>query len=279
MRPETYDAVAAQEFDGEIEWRVGLHNPFPYETHQNVLAQYVEGRKQFLESDADAMLLFEHDMTMPADAVQKLYDTKADVVYGVYLLRHGSLVLNTWEYIGSRNLGESLSLMPRVLAAARKNNEYRVCGCGFGCTLIRREIVERFEFHKGDDDQWCPDIPFALDCIHNDVVCKARFDVICDHFDDGLRLTPFENKRYSDEVQVTANESLNVAIIRETMNLQAGKVYTIPRAVARDLERAGYVTVLVEPVTEDLEAVPVPERADMKALEKAVKHIRVKNGL
>lgn len=243
MRPETRASVEAQEYDGEIVWEIGTHNPFPYETHQNVLAQYVRARELFLASDAEALLTVEHDMVIPPDAVARLVNTPAEVVYGVYLLRHGSLVLNAWEYIGERNLGESLSLMPEKLAKARQMGMVRVCGCGFGCTLIHRHVLERFEFHKGDSpDQWCPDIPLAIDCVRNGVVQMANFDVACDHIDGEVILKPFDGPR-ADRVLVTANDTVNIAVVSMTMHLEAGEEYFLPRDVASEMQRAGYVTI------------------------------------
>ena len=147
MRPECRASVESQVFDGELVWEVGLENPWPYPTHKNVLAQYQHARLLALAGGYDALWTVEHDMVPPADALQKMSYTPAGVVYGVYLLRHGSWVLNAWEYVGERNLGESLTLYPGKVAAARKQGSVRVSGCGWGCTLIHRPVLERVEFH------------------------------------------------------------------------------------------------------------------------------------
>lgn len=301
MRPETRAAVEALEFDGQTVWEIGLHNPFPYETHRNVLAQYERAAEVFMASDCDALLTVEHDMRPPADGLQKLWfatggDTGAEVAYGAYLLRHGSLVLNTWEYIGGRNLGESLTIHPAKLAEARRAGTVRVSGAGFGFTLMRRGVVERFGFHAGDGEQWCPDIPFAVDCLTAGVVSVARMDVACDHWDQGRWLRPFggggggrvkalqsvtvydgqgirrlergqeyemggpaveemvragyvrvmEEPAVEERVTVVAVETLNVAVVAKTMHLEEGQEYLLPRDVAAQMQRAGYVRVVGE---------------------------------
>lgn len=244
MRPETRAAVEGQVFDGELAWEIGLHNPFPGQSHRNVLAQYQRGREAFLAGDADAWLTFEHDMTMPADGVQRLWETMertgAGVVYGVYMLRHGSWVLNAWEYIGDHGLGESLSLDPVKLATARAAGVARVCGVGWGCTLIRRDVVARFPLR---DDGGAGDVPFAYDCVFGGVMAVADFGVACDHFDGGLRLRAFGGAM-NGYVKVAALQDVVVLDGRESRRLVAGNEYEVGRVLANDLVRAGYVEVI-----------------------------------
>lgn len=246
MRPETQASVEAQEFDGEIVHEIGTFNPFGDRSHRNVLAQYQRARRMFLESDADAFMTFEHDMTMPADAVQKLSDELrrgAGVAYGVYMLRHGSLVLNTWEYIGDHALGESLSVHPKKLAAARKARVVRVCGCGWGCTMFRRDVVEQIEFHDGGGQNPAGDLAMAHDALFRGIRSVAVMDVACDHYDGELRLRPY-GETMADSVKVIAMQDVVVLDGMGTRKLQRGETYEIGRVLASDLMRAGYVRPL-----------------------------------
>lgn len=263
IRPETRASVEAQDYTGRWTWEIGLHNPLKgVQSHQNVLAQYQRARDLFLDSDYQALLTVEHDMALPTDAISKLVTTAwegADLVYGVYLLRHGSLVLNAWEYVGDRNLGESLSIMPRKLARARERGTARVCGCGFGCTLITRPVLEQLPMRRDTGDQWCPDIPLAQDALRAGFVSMARFDVECLHYDKGRWLSPY-GENMSEQVPMLALQSIHYAVIAETRTIRAGEVYLIPVDVAEELQRAGYVT-------------PAPKEAETATLgtpEKAV---------
>lgn len=270
MRPECRAAIEAQQFDGGLQWVVGLDNPYPLGAHRNVLHQYQQARHLFLASGADALLFVEHDNVLPdATTAQRLYDTAlpdgrpADVVYGVYLLRHGMKVLNAWRYEGDRNLGQSLTLFPEELRRAREGGRpVRVSGAGFGCILIRRPIVERFPFHDGGDQQLSPDVPFAIDVLHAGVVSLARFDVACDHWDGDVRW-PAEGEGITDMVKVTALQTVNVLVDGRVMHLERGEPYDLPRSTVGDMERAGFVRIEDEAaaIVEVATAEPLAERA------------------
>jgi len=261
MRPETRASVEALRVpDGvTLEWVIGRENPFPFATHRNVLHQYRRAREMALAGGFDALWTVEHDMVVPPDAVEKLRETEADVVYGVYLLRHGSYVLNAWEYIGEQNLGSSLTIRPAAMERAMEQGWARVCGCGWGCTWIARRVLERFEFHDDGGQNPAGDLAFAKDMIRNGVVCVARMDVACDHFDGELRLRPFGGAVH-DKVAVKA---LRDVVAPGGLAMVKGREYELPRGVASELARAGYVEEVggQESAVETAAMEPAPERA------------------
>ena len=167
------------------------------------------------------------------------------MVYGVYMLRHGAWVLNAWEYIGDHAMGESLTLYPAKLARAQAQGVARVAGVGWGCTLIRRDVVERFPVREGDG---AGDLPFALDCLLGGVVAVADFGVCCDHWDGELRLRAFGGVM-QDRVTVRALQDVVVMDGRGSRVLERGKEYELGRVLVDDLMRAGYVTEATEPET------------------------------
>ncbi len=256
MRPETAAAVASQVFDGVYDWVVGEDNPWPYPTHRNVLHQYRNARRMCLEGEYDALWTIEHDMLPPVDALQRLSYTPAGVAYGVYLLRHGSLVLNAWEYIGDRNLGESLSLYPGKLEAARERGSVRVCGCGWGCTLIQRPVLEAIEFQDGGGDNPAGDLAFAHAALAAGVTSVARFDVLCGHYEDGRWLWPFRGV----DVMVTVEVLRDVVIPGGIRLVKGGEAEIDPRVV-EDLVRAGYVRVVESEGEVELAVVEPEEKA------------------
>lgn len=236
------ESVKGQRFNGDWEWVCDDADPFPVPDHRNVLAKYRRAREMACRDGFDALVTVEHDMVLPSDALQKLADTVAPVVFGVYVLRHGSNVLNAWQYKGDRNLGMSLSLFPNELRILRRAGVGRVSGVGWGCTLIRRDVLERAPLTDGGGDCPAGDIPFALWCLRNKVEMLARFDVECGHIEEGRVLMPNEAINMT---KVEALQRVNVLVGGASVALEPGGRYVLPDADAAELERAGYVRRIV----------------------------------
>ena len=239
-RPETLASVEAQAFAGEWRHEVSWHNPHGKASTANVLAQYVRGRELTLDGDYDAILTIEHDMQIPADALQALWDTGAPVAYGVYVFRQGAgATLNAWELLpNAKNPGESLSLHPRKADRARRQVIVPVSGVGFGCTLIRREVLERIPFRGGESGTEAPDVPFATDCLRAGVRQIAHFGVLCAHWNGARWLYPFGS---GCTVRVRALQDVTARIGHESRRLSVGQDYELPDDDAHELARAGYV--------------------------------------
>ena len=256
---ECRGSVLPQQFIGEWEWVIDEDDPFPAPDHRNVLAKYRRAKGLALSGGYDALVTVEHDMVLPVDALAKLASTEAaGVVFGVYVLRHGSNVLNAWQYKGDRNLGMSLSLFPNELRILRRAGVGRVSGVGWGCTLIRREVLERAPFDDGGGDCPAGDIPFALWCLRNKITMMARFDVECGHIEEGRVLMPTEAINMT---KVEALQRVNVLAGGVSVALEPGQRYVLPDGDALELERAGYVRRIVieravaEPMAETAVAV------------------------
>ena len=236
----TMESVSQQTFtdyDHEVSW---LDNPLPGRKMQNVVAQYQKAWKMALAGNYDALLTVEHDMVLPANAVQKLWDTDAPVVYGVYMLRHGVPTLSAWQYVNNRNLGMSLSLYPHEVRKGREQGWLEVCGVGWGCTLIRREVLERVTVRStGAAD--AGDMAFATDCVRGNIKQIARFDVPCEHIlPDGTVLHPYKGGIVA---RVLALQTVNARVGRESVPMKKDRYYTIPPEDAHELARAGYVKI------------------------------------
>lgn len=237
-RPETLASVNAQQFNGELVHEVSWHNPFPGRDMRNVIVQYQRAWGLALEGNYDALLTVEHDMVLPSDAAQKLSDTDAPVVYGVYMLRHGVPALNAWQYVDRKNLGMSLSLYPAELKKARRKGWAEVCGVGWGCTLIKKSVLEHVRVRPiGETD--AGDLAFATDCLRAGYRQVARFDVPCGHImPDGYVLDPYQQGGLVR--RVLAKSNVNVNANGQTIAMKIGRYYSLPPDVASDLERAGY---------------------------------------
>ena len=240
LRPETVASVVRQRWDGEMVWEVGRRNSFPPPDIRNVFEQFRRARERTLAGGYDALLTVEHDMVLPPDAVERLWAVDADVVYGVYLLRHGSNVVNALEASQGRNIGMSLTFAPRLLAKAQRADVVEVSGVGFGCTLMRRAVLEHIPFRPDGEDGQAPDIPFATDCLRAGVRQMAHFGVQCGHVEEGKVLQVAQE--INERVRVTALQTVTVT---GPQRLEAGQTYMLEPTLAGELARAGYVRVLV----------------------------------
>lgn len=245
MRPETRKSVQAIVFAGKWQWYQSRHNPFPPPDKRNWLAQYQHIREHVLAGEWDAVLLVEHDMEIPPDTLQKLWDTGAQVAYGVYLLRHGANVVNAFEYVKPGVVGESLSFYPTKYAKAFRDGVVKVSGIAFGCTLIRREVLEQISFRL-DANGAAPDTPFAIDCSTAGVSQVAHFGVLCGHWYEGRMIYPMQDDREPTQL-VKAIQSANIRVYGQSVRIEAGKEYHLPLAQVSDLERTGYVQRLEQP--------------------------------
>ena len=261
LRPETVASIVGQRWAGELVWEVGRFNPFPPPDLRNVVEQYRRGRERALAGGFDALWTVEHDVVLPPDALERLWGAGGAVVYGVYLFRHGANVVNALEWVGDRNIGMSLSLAPRALARAQRMGEVEVSGAGFGCTLMRREVLERIPFRP--DGEQAPDIPFATDCLRAGVRQVARFDVLCGHVNDGEVLTMAE-ERGNGGVTVEVLQDVTAGVEGTSVRLVRGSVRPLPVETAQELARAGYVRIRRE------EAVEIATDAGVEGRETAV---------
>jgi hypothetical protein len=268
MRPETRLSMQDQELDGlDLEWCVSKDNPYKVPDHRNVLHQYTMARKRVLDEGFDALWTVEHDMIVPPHAVTQLVATPGDVVYGIYLLRWGTYVLNAFEYINQKNIGESLSLFPEKAQAARKKGVVKVSGAGWGCTLVRRKVLEALEFPKEWPENPAYDITFAQRALRARFTMLANFNVLCGHMKGDVVLYPFLNdevvehdrpafvvggqlmiayrKLGGSTLRVRALQTLNTQGDNgETLRLARSKIYDLPISLATELARAGYVEAL-----------------------------------
>lgn len=267
-QPRTLVSVSQQTYTNYA-YEISYHNPYPGERNfANVVAQYQRAWQMALAGGYDALVTVEHDMILPPDALEKLNNTDAGVVYGVYMLRHGVPTLSAWQYTGKRNMGMSLSLYPKVVEKARQQGWLEVCGVGWGCTLIRREVLQRLTVHCNDEHD-AGDLGFATDCIRSGIRQIARFDVLCGHITPEGVLMPFENAGIVSRVYALQDVTANVA--GQSKPMKKGSYYTIPVNTANELARAGYVRI-----TNDTEQPDVAKRetaVDVKAAKRSKRNV------
>lgn len=249
IQPETAACMNGMTHpDGvEVETMIGMDNPYPDGGHRNTLHQYCKARTDALTGGYDALLTIEHDMIVPPDALTKLWDTDAQVVYGLYAFRHRWYVINAMQYTGAPTVGDSLSGKPREMEAAEKRGWAEVSGIGFGCTLLRREALEQFDFHASGEN-YSPDRGFAQDCVRAGVKQIARFDVKCGHIDaeNGRVLWPGKGVTHTVKCKILVNFIGSIPG-RGSVRFTAGETVDLPDYEAGEYARAAFLEILDKP--------------------------------
>ena len=135
-----------------------------------------------------------------------------------------------------------LSRFPDDLARAWADGIANVSGAGFGCTLIRREVLEAIPFRSGPDHPH-PDLPFAADCIRAGIRQVAHFRALCGHIcPDGSILWP-EMGKLTNNVKVIVLQDFNAP---SGGHYSAGEQVIMDGSEAGELSRGGYVRMAVQ---------------------------------
>jgi glycosyltransferase involved in cell wall biosynthesis len=227
--------------DCDVERVIGLDNPYGLEgKHKNTLHQYQQAQKRVIDEGFDALVTFEHDMIVPNDGLLKLWETDAQVVYGVYVLRHNAHCINAFFHVtGNPTLSKSMTYKKRDYKLAKKKGWAKVSGLGMGFTLFRRDVLERFPF-KATELSYPPDWMFAVEATRAGVKQIARFDVECGHIDGKIVLWPSRK----------GNENMTkVKILKQFVSGQMykpGMICEIASDKVDDFLRAGYLEILNE---------------------------------
>ena len=123
--------------------------------------------KKMLSGYYSHMLWLDADMTFGADILDKMLDDDLDFVTGVYRGRHGEHKYCLFE-----------KLLPEKRFEALPNKIFEVAGCGFGCVLVKRKLLERV---KDVHHTWfTPSSFFGEDVAFCDRVDKIGVKMWCD---------------------------------------------------------------------------------------------------
>lgn len=145
--------------------------------NETVLNKYREARRVALAGGYDALLTVEDDMVVPHDGLQKLWSVNADIIYGLYCMRHGTPVWSAYVSLTPSG-GRSISRDENAAKAAW-GDIIDVAGVGNGFTLIRRNVLEAFDFRT--EGATAPDWWLAVDAQRRGFTQKCHCGVICGH--------------------------------------------------------------------------------------------------
>lgn len=191
LERETVERLFALEWAGPLDWYLTRDNPYPQTIqhgYANIWHNLTKARAHFLRGNYDAMLIVESDMVPPRDALVSLAHIDADVVGGLYMMRHGSFpVANAFVHVVNQN-------DPGTYIRARElydmwGDAIRTNGVCFGVTLIHRHVLEAIEFRM--HEAAAPDWAFMTDCNARGFTTVCDTSVQCGHIKpDGTTLWP-----------------------------------------------------------------------------------------
>lgn len=130
------------------------------------------------------LVIIEADMVVPCDALQRLYEADADIVYGLYCSRTSSghqwlLAADIDEQrVTWHTANELRSYWGRVVPSK---------GVGTGCTLIKREALLSVAFRTVLNG-YAPDWYLALDAVDDGLRQAHHCGVVCGHILDERRV-------------------------------------------------------------------------------------------
>lgn len=180
---ETRDAIFTQRVnDVYFDVMFSFDNPHTttwHEVYRNIQLNYEKMRRIALAENYDAVWVVESDVIPPSDALAKLIEIDAPIVSGVYCLRHGTGIPNLMRYGNMPGIGSAYEWMDLRRFRNKNQNIIEVSGGCMGCLLIRRTVLERFEFIL--TSRGAPDVPLMEFCWQNGYKQLARLDVVCGH--------------------------------------------------------------------------------------------------
>ncbi len=149
-------------------------------------------RKYFLAGEWERLLILESDVFITDEALDNLVAMKGDVnsyTYPMRLQRFNKYSLCVQSTIGNQSLmidpDDSQKLLNNGIITM---GEYKLSGkivthCGYGCTIVNRNVLEEIEFktQKSGDKTPYPDSFFHYDVNKNGFVNLLNTDYICEH--------------------------------------------------------------------------------------------------
>ena len=201
IRPLSLQSIMNQQYDAPFD-RVFAANDNPVESwhkgaaNRNIMHNYNNAMEMAASGAYDAMLTVEADMIIPPDALQSLVDAMqehdAGVVYGLYVFRQLKQ-LNITHRIGKYGREQTT----QAFMSKHWGEVVESAGLGLGCTLIRRDVINRYMFrlYDGAPGMLACDWRFAVDCQELGIRQFTHLGVQCGHItNEGGILWPQENE-------------------------------------------------------------------------------------
>jgi len=185
----SFDSIMAQDWDWQVDHLVmtggdrWLHGAHARSTaYLNIARKYERAREIAVTCGYDAIWQVESDIIVPPDALRKLAQTDGDIIYGLYVWRHGG---PKWSWYTTLTERRGVSVVDTDINLARKSWDRVVesVGVGDGCTFIRRSAFTQITRHAPSNGWVSCDWMMSLDAQRLGLQQKHHLGVICGHID------------------------------------------------------------------------------------------------
>ena len=197
VRQQTLKSIFGLLWPGEMTIAFG-RSASTIEDYSDIMRKYQQARRMVLGGGFDALLTIEADMIVPELALDRLASLDADVAYGLYCSRRQRHDWLVFTVVKEREA----SHLDKESCRAFYGCAIDSAGIGFGCTLIRREVLEELDFRMpsgGPATDWF----FALDCLEKGYRQISDLGTVCGHMVDDKSIVwpdPTQDKLFRLEV-------------------------------------------------------------------------------
>lgn len=179
IESETFKSI--YNLEKKDNWVVDVQFFYGYRVDQvrNLIADYT------IKGNYDYVLTVDSDMVLPSSALTSLLDRNKGIVSGVYLKKE--LDKKIPEMYGGEVVDENGQTDYNWIIS-QQGNVVPIYTCGFGCVLIKREVLEKigypwFEYHTSYEfkDSISEDTDFCLKALDKGYKIYLDTNVLCEH--------------------------------------------------------------------------------------------------
>ena len=175
---EVIQSVIKQGFEGENDILLCPYNPFSTvrpDWGQNIVLKQNKAKEIVLKHNYTHLFSVEADVLIPANTLTRLLFDNKDVVCGIYKLHsHSDSLKGT---IAAFRKEDKIYVSIEAGKDFNWGEVIEVDFLPFGCTLIKREVLENIDFGIGLDAE------FSMNCKNKDFKLWADTGIVCEHRD------------------------------------------------------------------------------------------------
>ncbi len=165
-----------------------LRNPVKGDNIDMIISNTLALRKKFLEGDCDYLLFLDSDIMVPEDVIEKLIKHDKPIISAICLTEQNLTGKNeVWPALRMKSEKEGF-VHPVPIDFVLGDNLLEIAACGFGCCLIKRNVVEAIkELKRSEGNLGGEDFLFCYDALKKGFKTFAACEAKCVHVKEDKR--------------------------------------------------------------------------------------------